>query len=146
MSLPTSHIGINVTDLARSRDFYAEVFGLETLGLSADGPRRFAFLGKGADIVLTLWEQGRGSFDPNAPGLHHLSFRSESMADVRAVEERLRSRGVKFLYDGVVPHAEGRDSGGIFFEDPDGVRLEIFAPNGARDARPAGDGPACGFF
>ena len=146
MSFPTGHVGINVTDLARSQEFYADVFGLQTLGGSADGPRRFAFLGRGSDIVLTLWQQSRGAFDPHAPGLHHLSFRGESIDEVRAVEERLRRRGVKFLYDGVVPHVEGSESGGIFFEDPDGVRLEIFAPAGASRIAPAGDGPACGFF
>lgn len=31
------------------------------------------------------------------------------------------------------PHAEGAQSGGVFFEDPDGIRLEIYAPNGAGD-------------
>ncbi len=40
---------------------------------------------------------------------------------------------VPFIYDGIVPHAEGAQSGGIFFEDPDGIRLEIYAPNGAAD-------------
>ena len=38
---------------------------------------------------------------------------------------------VKLLYQGIVPHAEGAESGGVFFEDPDGIRLEIFSPTGA---------------
>jgi lactoylglutathione lyase len=43
----------------------------------------------------------------------------------------LRSRFATFAYDGVVPHGEGTHSGGIFFEDPDGTRLEIYAKDGA---------------
>ena len=146
MSFQTGHVGINVTDLSRSRDFYADAFGLEAIGGSADGPQRFAFLGRGSDIMLTLWEQSRGAFDSGAPGLHHLSFQADTIDAVRAAEARLKKRGVKFLYDGIVPHMEGADSGGIFFEDPDGLRLEIFAPTGAKGAPAAGDAPACGFF
>jgi lactoylglutathione lyase len=147
MSPATGHIGINVTDLTRSQHFYVDVLGLQHLGGSAEGDHRFAFLGSGDQIVLTLWEQSRGSFDPTAPGLHHLSFQAESMDDVRAAERLLKERGAKFVYDGVVPHAEGRASGGIFFEDPDGLRLEIFAGSGAEHAHaPSGDAPSCGFF
>ena len=146
MSFQTGHVGINVTDLSRSRAFYTDAFGLETIGGSSDGPQRFAFLGRGESVVLTLWEQSRGSFDKNAPGLHHLSFQAESIDAVRAAEERLKKRGVKFLYDGVVPHREGADSGGIFFEDPDGLRLEIFTPTGAKGAPAPAEGPSCGFF
>ncbi len=147
MSLPTGHIGINVTNLARSSDFYADVFGLQLLGGSPDGPRRFAFLGHGSDVVLTLWQQSNGAFNTQAPGLHHLSFRAESIEDVREAESRLKTRRAKFLYDSVVPHVAGSESGGIFFEDPDGLRLEIFAPSGAAGLpAAAGEAPACGCF
>jgi hypothetical protein len=54
--------------------------------------------------------------------------------------------GADFAYDGVVPHGEGAASGGIFFTDPDGTRLEVFAPEGATGHAPAADGPTCGFF
>lgn len=141
----TAHIGINVTDLERSKEFYGEVFGLSTMGGSDDAPRRFAFLGDGTNIVLTLWEQSEGRFERNRPGLHHLSFMVPSIERVHEAEKKLLLRGATFAYDGVVPHAEGRHSGGIFFEDPDGSRLEIFAPEGAEGTAPT-DGPACGFF
>ena len=49
--------------------------------------------------------------------------------------------------DGVVAHGEGAASGGIFFTDPDGIRLEIYAPGGAESApAPSGAAPTCGFF
>jgi catechol 2,3-dioxygenase-like lactoylglutathione lyase family enzyme len=143
--LQTAHIGINVTNLERSKEFYGEVFGLTTMGGSDAAPRRFAFLGDGTNIVLTLWEQSEGRFERNRPGLHHLSFMVPSIERVHDTEKKLLLRGAKFAYEGVVPHAEGRHSGGIFFEDPDGSRLEIFAPEGAEGTAPT-DGPTCGFF
>ena len=71
----------------------------------------------------------------------------ESIEQVREVEERLKALGAVIHHGGIVPHREGGDSGGLFFEDPDGIRLEIYAPTGAGD-RPAphSDGPTCGFF
>src|SRR5262249_4878970 len=144
MSPITGHIGINVTDLARSQQFYTEVFDLQHLGGSPDGERRFAFLGPGEQIVLTLWEQSRRKFDPQVPGLHRLSFQADTIEEVLGFEVRLKERGAKFAYEGIVPHAEGRASGGIFFEDPDGVRLEIFAASGAEHGHaPSGEAPSC---
>jgi lactoylglutathione lyase len=144
--LQTAHIGINVTDLDRSRDFYGEVFGLSPMGGSDAAPRRFAFLGDGTSIVLTLWEQSEGRFDGGRPGLHHLSFMVPSIDRVREAEKKLLLRGTTFAYEGIVPHREGAQSGGIFFEDPDGTRLEIFAPSGAEEGKAPAGGPACGFF
>lgn len=147
MSAVTGHIGLNVTNLSASQQFYSDVFDLQHLGGSDAGERRFAFLGRGEQIVLTLWEQSRGRFDAKTPGLHHLSFQVGSIDDVHAAEARLKMRGAKFLYDGVVPHAEGRASGGIFFEGPDGERLEIFTASGAEHGHaPTGEAPSCGFF
>ncbi len=140
------HIGINVTNLERARDFYCSVLGLTTVRESSDAPRRFAFLADGDRLVLTLWEQSDARFDARTAGLHHLSFEVPSVADVRAAEERLRARGAVFAYDGLVPHSEGAHSGGIFFEDPDGTRLEIYAKDGVTGAAPVSDGPTCGFF
>ncbi|MES2462541.1 MAG: VOC family protein, partial [Armatimonadota bacterium] len=37
-------------------------------------------------------------------------------------------------------------SGGLFFEDPDGTRLEIYAPSGVEGTVPTSGAPTCGFF
>ncbi|MFD6099362.1 VOC family protein [Nocardiopsis flavescens] len=145
--LATGHVGLNVTDLARSRAFYTRVFGFEVLGEGSEEGRGFAFLGRAGRLVLTLWQQARGPFDRTASGLHHLSFEVGTLEEVRAAERELRELSVEFAHDGVVPHGEGASSGGIFFHDPDGIRLEIYAPAGAEALpAPAGDAPACGFF
>ena len=146
ITIETGHVGINVTDVERSSGFYRAAFGLETLGGSETDGRKFAFLGSGGRLLLTLWEQSDGRFDADRPGLHHLSFEVPTVEDVRATEDRVRTLGARFLYDGVVPHAEGAPSGGIYFEDPDGVRLEVFTARIGETHAHATDGPACGFF
>jgi catechol-2,3-dioxygenase len=98
-------------------------------------------------LVLTLWQQSSGRFDGGRPGLHPLSFPVPTIDDVRRAEARLRDMQVPLLYDGIGPHGEGAQSGGIYFEDPDGVRLEIYAPDaGQHHDAPTPGAPSCGFF
>ncbi|MEU1544382.1 VOC family protein [Nocardia sp. NPDC005745] len=145
--LATGHIGLNVSDLDRSVDFYRRALGFEQLAASTDDQRRWAFLGADGKLVVTLWEQSDGAFSTETPGLHHLSFQVDSIDQVRAVERVLRELSVAFAHDGVVAHGEGVASGGIFFTDPDGIRLEVYAPSGAQSApAPSGAAPTCGFF
>jgi len=147
-TLETGHVGLNVTDLRRSVEFYRRVLGLEVVRENHDGERSYAFLGRSGKLLVTLWQQSAGSFDSATPGLHHLSFQVPSIDDVRAAESVLRELSAAFVHDGVVPHAEGADSGGVFFSDPDGIRLEIYATAGAAGGgtAPSGTAPTCGFF
>ncbi|MEW9526919.1 VOC family protein [Microbispora sp. NPDC049125] len=146
MSMQTGHVGLNVSDLDRSRDFYRKVFGFDVVRESDDDGRRYAFLGLDGKLVLTLWQQSEGTFSTRLPGLHHLSFEVGDIEAVRRAETVIREIGATLHHDGIVPHREGASSGGVFFEDPDGIRLEIFAPSGA-DERPAPtSAPTCGFF
>lgn len=147
-ALSIGHVGLNVTDLDRSVAFYAEVFGLRLLDEGRERDRRYAFLGADdAAPVLTLWQQCDGSFEPERPGLHHLAFEAPDIDAVRRAESSLRAVGGHFAHAGLVRHRESSASVGIFFEDPDGIRLEIFAADGATvEPAPSGDAPACGFF
>ena len=58
----------------------------------------------------------------------------------------MREAGLRLYHDGIVPHGEGAASGGIFFEDPDGIRLEIFTGAGVHGTAPSQAAPTCGFF
>ena len=146
-SVQTGHIGINVGDIGRSRDFYRRVFGFEVMTESYESGREFVFLGYDGRLVLTLWQQASGRFDSGRPGLHHLSFHVPTADDVRNAEARLRQMNVRMVYEGIVPHADGAASGGIYFEDPDGIRLEIYAPDaGLHGHGPTPGAPSCGFF
>lgn len=146
-SLQTGHVGLNVTNLERSLAFYCEVFDFEVMEEGQEGGRRWAFLGRDNRLLVTLWQQSQGTFAADRPGLHHLSFEVDTIEEVKATEEVLRTLGAEFAYDGVVPHGESGSSGGIFFTDPDGIRLEVYAPTGADSAAaPSASAPTCGFF
>ncbi len=144
--MKTGHVGLNVPDVDRALPFYTGVFGWKILSESAEP--RFAFLGDAEGIDVTLWEQSDGTFAADQPGLHHLAFQVAAMDEVEAAEERVRALGGSVQHGGIVPHADGASSGGIFFTDPDGIRLEIYAGDGAHDhgEAPAGAAPTCGFF
>ena len=147
MTLRTGHIGLNVTDLDRSLAFYRDVLGFQLLGEGKEEERRYAFLGDGERLVLTLWQQAEQPYGSDRAGLHHLAFEADSIERVREYEEALRAYGADFAHDGVVAHREGAGSGGLFFHDPDGTRLEISVPSGAEGApAPSGTAPTCGFF
>jgi lactoylglutathione lyase len=139
----TSHVGINVVDLDRSVAFYAAVLGLGVGHRSTELSKRFAFLTAGGETVVTLWEQAEARCDTTRAGLHHLAFRFPTTEALVAAERTIRSIGVKVYYNGVV--AQGEGSGALFFEDPDGTRLEIAAPYSDAPESPS-DGPPCGFF
>ena len=145
--LATGHVGLNVTDLQRSVDFYRCALGFELLSANTEGDYRYAFLGFDNALQLTLWQQSDRGFSTRTPGLHHLSFQVDTIEQVRAIEAVLKGIGVAFAYDGVVSHGEGAACGGIFFTDPDGIRLEVYTPSGADSApSPSGATPTCGFF
>ena len=63
------------------------------------------------------------------------------------VTDLARSFEVPTIDDVRAAHEASSESGGIFFADPDGIRLEICAPTGA-GVRPAphSHAPTCGFF
>jgi lactoylglutathione lyase len=151
-TLRNGHIGLNVTDLDRSREFYRRVLGYELVRQSPAGTPeagRYAFLGRGGVPLLTLWQQAESGYGAERSGLHHLSFEVDSVDEVRAAESVLRELGAVFRHEGIVAHRAGADSGGVFFEDPDGIRLEVYAAAGvaAEGAEaPSGEAPTCGFF
>jgi lactoylglutathione lyase len=148
MPLRTGHTGLNVTDLDRSLAFYRDVLGFTLLTEGKEDGRRYAFLGDGdGSLVLTLWQQAEGPYDRARAGLHHLALTADSSTRVEEYQRALTAHGVEFAYEGVVAHGEGAASGGIFFHDPDGTRLEISVPHGLEGApAPHESAPTCGFF
>jgi len=146
--MQTGHVGLNVTDLDRSIDFYRRVFGLDLLNQPdpAD-PHRYARLGHEGRLVLTLWPQSDGKFSTDTPGLHHLAFEAAGPEEINQAQAVLTEIGAEFAYEGVVPHRDGADSGGLFFFDPDGTRLELSTAHAPLTAAaPSGTSPTCGFF
>ncbi len=145
-SFEVGHIGLNVSGIDRSKQFYEKVFGFDVIAESQEAGKHFVFLGKDQQVKLTLWQQGSGPFNKPISGLHHLAFQVESIEAVRNAEQKLKEIGAKLIYDGIVSHREGAQSGGVFFEDPDGIRLEIYSSTGAREYAAPSAAPSCGFF
>lgn len=145
-ALKTGHVALNVTDLNRSIEFYEALFDFDVLARS-DDERAFALLGSEGVLSIVLWQQSDGQFAAGLPGLHHLSFEVADVDAVRTAEQTLKDLGVEFAYDGIVAHGEGAPSGGVFFNDPDGVRLEIYTTSGVDGhTAPVAGAPTCGFF
>ena len=146
----TGHVGLNVTELERSVAFYRAILGVEVAARSESDDEPWALLALEGEIVLTLWQQSAGEHATDRPGLHHLAFQVDSIEELRAIQSRVGEAGCDIRHGGLVPHAEGADSGGIYFTDPDGIRLEVFAPVGVRAAAdadaPTPGAPTCGFF
>ena len=130
-----SHVRLTVTDIARSRAFYDEVFGFDVafeVPADADTATReqlwFVFDGviyqvPGGLLGLRPTAPNGDVFDENRAGLDHLSFGVDSRADLDAVAAKLDALGV--------PHEPVKDIGMGFlleFRDPDNIALELMAP------------------
>jgi len=59
-----------------------------------------------------------------SPGLHHFCLRVDSVADVRAVANQLRILGIDATEPRLYPEYAS-DYAATFFEDRDGIRLEV---------------------
>jgi catechol 2,3-dioxygenase-like lactoylglutathione lyase family enzyme len=144
-----NHVGHCVSDLARARRFYEELFGFEftrqidvpdqpagqllriepPLGMTA------CYLRKGG-LVLELMCFDRTGNPPirprvvNEPGLTHLSI---SVDDIKATAARAAALGGEVLGDTDIEAA-------VFVRDPDGQLVELLPMSYRRSIEGAGSG------
>jgi lactoylglutathione lyase len=113
------HIGLNVSNLDESIDFYARVFGLELLH-RWDEPSQ-AFVGKDGTVLGLIQNPG---FDFGAYTMAHVAFACdrEKFADVVAL---VRALGLQII-SGPGPQRGGET---ILFRDPSGNILEVCYPS-----------------
>lgn len=126
-----SHLGLVVSDIDMMQDFYTGVLGFELTdkGVTSQGAtmafmtldpveHHQVFLVDGKPDALPS-----NTVIPNAgPVLHHLSFRLDSLTDLRAMHDRLAShsdRHIRAVSHGVC--------WAIYTSDPEGNELEFFA-------------------
>lgn len=84
LALMLDHVSLSVVDLARAKEFYAELLnplGLEVVGeVTAEWSGTVAFVGFGIGRKGQLWLAEKGQQSP----LAHICFRAASRAAVRA--------------------------------------------------------------
>lgn len=140
-----AHVGLAVSDLDRAIAFYQAAVGAEVTERGCDGERSWAFLEVGGTEAVTLWQVGDA--ETTTAGLHHLAFQVRDEAALRRAQQTLAELDTPFVYGGLVPHAEGSESAGVFFLDGDGLQVELYADVVVTDEPPPnGAAPTCGFF
>jgi len=100
-----NHIALRVTDVKRSNDFYIKHLSLKQSQLNDTS----AFLNCGRNFVAM--------FKGNEPGMDHYCFSIKNF-DVEQVEDKLKSLAMKDIR---------RESGRIYFSDPDGLTVQLAA-------------------
>lgn len=130
-----AHVRITVTDIARSRRFYDDVFGFPVAFEVPEGAddatqQALGFLFGGVIYALPGGQllglrpvaKAGDAFDTDRVGLDHLSFSVGTPDDLHAAVGVLDELGVA--------HEEVKDLGAALileFRDPDGVALELYA-------------------
>jgi catechol 2,3-dioxygenase-like lactoylglutathione lyase family enzyme len=109
-----SHIALPVSDIERSRAFYAETLGIEGTAREVEDGLLFTT----ADGFVLAFLEGEPT---PGHGRLHFGFGRESAEQVRELREQLSAAGVSEVefveMDGFVS---------MKFEDPDGYVLEVF--------------------
>lgn len=148
------HIGVQVTDMDQSIDFYTETLGLTLTGrwpMGEDGAMAFLrFTDMHHDIVLFTHPRREDESNRSVGynGLQHIAMEVENRDEWLKALADLKRKGVEIVNGPLVHGAEGdpRNIGGsgtrsFYFLDPDGNSLEIYCdmmkvPNGEQFPRP----------
>jgi len=123
------HVGLNVSDIEVSQVFYREVLGFTKAHESLEGGLRHACFAREGKIVLTLWEQRGKRPKKHRSGLHHLAFEVGSMEEIRRTRGLVENLGMRWS-EGVLGCSRRAASDVIYFEDPDGIRIEVYCNTG----------------
>ena len=125
-----NHLGLTVSNLEKSTQFFTETLGWKVVGGYDDYPSKFVTDGK---LFLTLWQvtnpTKKVSFDRKSNvGLHHLALSIASLNDLNSLYERCKNTdGVTIEFS---PEANG-DGPTIhmMIREPSGNRIEFaFTP------------------
>lgn len=119
-------VAIRVKDLSKAEPFYLDVLDLE-VGIR-DEKRNWLFLRAGGDAGMVVLQEDKSEWP-----LQHFAFTIDE-ADIERAATMLRERGVEV--EGPVFH-QWMNSTSLYFDDPDGNKLELLAVNSSRSS--AGD-------
>lgn len=131
-----THVAIHVWDLAAMGRFYEGVLGLvrSDSGRGANYPVDFIFYtADPTEHHQFVLVEGRPK-DAGAGLVNQLSFRVESLAELRAVYQRAKDAGVGEFR--TISHG---NAWSIYFADPEGNRIEIYTQTPWYIPQPHGD-------
>jgi catechol 2,3-dioxygenase-like lactoylglutathione lyase family enzyme len=129
------HLYVTVSDLARSERFYDAVMaalGFRKGDSPIGGEPHAHYFNRFLQYTIRPARDPAARHDPYAPGLHHVCFQAPDEESVREAWRRLQELGVAASEPRLYPEYNP-DYYAIFFEDPDGLRLEIVARMASRD-------------
>lgn len=123
-----SHLALTVTDLARSKQWYADVLGWQPLMEGTDEHDiTFAFgVLAGGQVGVGLRQHpvaDDASFSPQRTGLDHISFAVASRSELEDWTRQFDAKGVAYS-----PITDAPYGAVLSFKDPDSIALEAFAP------------------
>jgi lactoylglutathione lyase len=122
MTPPKVHIHLHVSDLAKSREFYAKFFGAAPV---KEKPGYAKFLPDLGPVNLALSEGRTGG---GAPAVDHLGIQVASPEVVRQHLARVEAAGLPVRVEmGVDCCHANQDK--FWVEDPDGVEWEVYHLN-----------------
>ncbi|MBV1910529.1 MAG: VOC family protein [Kangiellaceae bacterium] len=126
LTLGFDHVGLSVSNLDATTNFFVDTLGWELRGGDPSYPAKFVSDGK---MFLTLWQTANGKnaveFNRrNNVGLHHLAFTVASFEELEEIHRRVKS------VDGVVVEfppelAYGGPKKHMMIREPSGNRLEF---------------------
>ncbi|HTJ27233.1 MAG TPA: VOC family protein [Candidatus Limnocylindria bacterium] len=124
------HVGLHCDDLLAQMAFYRDVLGLQVTDQDVDVGLIFLSSRPQEEHHELVLAAGR-SGPSDARILQQVSFRCDSLEDVREYYRRFKERGVKF--DMIVTHG---NAVGIYFYDPEGNRCEVYWATGLAAKQP----------
>lgn len=121
------HVYVAVSDLGRSEEFYdwaMTVLGFRKRKGSIGGDPHLHYYNRHFSYSIRPAREHTLGHDPYAPGLHHFCFRVVDEAAVDRAAKELQDAGIEATEPRYYPEYTA-DYYATFFEDPDGVRLEV---------------------
>lgn len=121
------HLEFYVADLERTAAFWGGLlakFGYEPFQEWDEG---ISFRTAGVSFVFVAAPPEGDELDRRSAGLNHIAFGVDTASEVDDLRQELAAAGVRMLYDDRYPHAGGEDHYAVFFEDPDGLKVEVVA-------------------
>ena len=126
-----NHLSIHVSNLKHSTSFLGWFLGCLGYNQSDEWKDGVSYqLGATyIDLIQVEDEYQAVPHNREQVGMHHLAFHASSREAVDKMTDEIRSRGLMLLYPEQHPYAGGPNYYALYFEDPDGIKVELVAPS-----------------